>query len=179
MKSFGGYFDPNSKQEEINALEELMKQPNFWDDKRKSEQVINNLNSIKKILEKTENLKNKISGNYAMVEELKNSMDEDIQELLENEVSDISTQLESLEIEILLNDSYDHGNAILEIHSGAGGTEACDWANMLFRMYSRWCEKKEYKTEIIDSQDGEEVGIKSLTMMVKGINAYGYSYIKN
>ena len=109
-----------------------------------------------------------------MVEELKNSMDEDIQELLENEVSDISTQLESLEIEILLNDSYDHGNAILEIHSGAGGTEACDWANMLFRMYSRWCEKKEYKTEIIDSQDGEEVGIKSLTMMVKGINAYGY-----
>ena len=174
MKNFGGYFDPEDKQKRIIELEELMKNPNFWDDKRKSETIINELNSLKRIVDKTEELKNKISSNYSMVEELKESLDNDIKDLLEVEVSDIKENLETLEIELLLDGPYDHGNAIIEIHSGAGGTEACDWANMLFRMYSRWCEKKDYKIEIIDSQDGEEVGIKSLTMFVKGVNAYGY-----
>ena len=86
----------------------------------------------------------------------------------------IKKQLELLEIETLLNKPYDSCNAILEIHSGAGGTEACDWAEMLYRMYQRWCEKKGYKIEVTDMQQGDEAGIKSLTAIVKGINAYGY-----
>ena len=151
-----------------------MKSPTFWDDKRESGKVINELNSLKRIIEKTEELKNKINSNYSMGEELKENLDNDIKDLLEIEIPDIKETLEALEIELLLDGPYDSGNAIVEIHSGAGGTEACDWANMLFRMYSRWCEKKDYKLEIIDSQEGDEVGIKSLTMFVKGINAYGY-----
>ena len=82
--------------------------------------------------------------------------------------------MDDVEISILLNDKYDKLGAIVDIHSGAGGTEACDWANMLFRMYTRWCDAKKYKVEIVDTQPGDEVGIKSLTMLVKGLNAYGY-----
>jgi len=151
-----------------------MKLPNFWDDKRESEKVINELNSLRKILEKTAELRSKVSDNLFMCEELKENIDVEIKDLLEVDILEIKEKLEALEIELLLGSPYDSRSAIVEIHSGAGGTEACDWANMLFRMYSRWCEKKEYKIEIIDSQEGEEVGIKSLTMFVKGINAYGY-----
>ena len=174
MKNFGGYFDPQKKFDRIKDLEEVMNNPNFWNDKRESEKVISELNELKRVINKTEILKDKISSNYSMVESLKNELDLEIKELLELEISDIKDNLDSLEIELLLDGPYDSGNAIVEIHSGAGGTEACDWANMLFRMYNRWCEKKNYKVEIIDSQEGEEVGIKSLTMFVKGINAYGY-----
>ena len=174
MKNFGGYFDPESKNEEIKKLEELMNDSNFWNDKRESEKVISNLNSLKGIVEKVDDLKNQINNNYLMVKDLNDNLDIEIKELLEVEIKDLKEKLESLEVELLLNGPYDNGDAIIEIHSGAGGTEACDWANMLFRMYSRWCEKKGYKIEVIDSQEGEEVGIKSLTMFVKGINAYGY-----
>jgi len=174
LKNFGGYFDPQKKFDRIKDLEEVMNNPNFWNDKRESEKVISELNELKRVINKTEILKDKISSNYSMVESLKNELDLEIKELLELEISDIKDNLDSLEIELLLDGPYDSGNAIVEIHSGAGGTEACDWANMLFRMYNRWCEKKNYKVEIIDSQEGEEVGIKSLTMFVKGINAYGY-----
>lgn len=151
-----------------------MNESNFWDDKKTSEKVIYELNLLKKSIDKAEKLKEKINENYLMLESLKNDEDEEIKTLLSEETVDINKELEKIEIELLLNGPYDKGDAIVEIHSGAGGTEACDWANMLYRMYSRWCEKNGYKTEIIDSQAGEEVGIKSMTMFVRGINSYGY-----
>ena len=109
-----------------------------------------------------------------MLNELKNEDDKEIFSLIEAENGEIKKELEELEINILLNGPYDKLNAVLELHSGAGGTEACDWANMLYRMYMRWCEKKGYKTEVIDIQDGDEAGIKSASIIVKGINVYGY-----
>ena len=109
-----------------------------------------------------------------MLNELKNEDDKEIFSLIETENGEIKKELEELEINILLNGPYDKLNAVLELHSGAGGTEACDWANMLYRMYMRWCEKKGYKTEVIDIQDGDEAGIKSASIIVKGINVYGY-----
>lgn len=109
-----------------------------------------------------------------MLNELKNEDDKEIFSLIETENVEIKKELEELEINILLNGPYDKLNAVLELHSGAGGTEACDWTNMLYRMYMRWCEKKEYKTEVIDIQDGDEAGIKSASIIVKGINVYGY-----
>lgn len=151
-----------------------MKEPNFWDDKRESERVISNINSLKNTIDKVKNLKEKITNNFEIVEELKNSYDEELLELVSNEINNIKNEIDDVEVLLLLSGPYDKENAIVEIHSGAGGTEACDWANMLYRMYTRWCEKKNYKVEIIDTQTGEEVGIKSLTMFVKGVNAYGY-----
>lgn len=151
-----------------------MKEPNFWDDKRESERVISNINSLKNTIDKVKNLKEKITNNFEIVEELKNSYDEELLELVSNEINNIKNEIDDVEVLLLLSGPYDKENAIVEIHSGAGGTEACDWVNMLYRMYTRWCEKKNYKVEVIDSQPGEEVGIKSLTMFVKGMNAFGY-----
>ena len=91
-----------------------------------------------------------------------------------SDASYIEKEVSKLELEVLLSGEYDHNNCILEIHSGAGGTEACDWANMLYRMYTRWCESKGYKTEVLDILEGEEAGIKRVTLGITGVNAYGY-----
>ena len=148
--------------------------PNFWDDTKKSEKVISELNELKGIINKVLELKNKITTNLELLNELKSNDDKELLDLIEKEQNEINSILEDLNIEILLNGPYDKGNAILELHSGAGGTEACDWVEMLFRMYNKWCNKKNYKFEIIDKQDGDEAGIKSVSVIIKGINAYGY-----
>ena len=105
---------------------------------------------------------------------LEESFDEELFLEISKEVSFFDKKVSDLELELLLNDTYDRGNCILEVHAGAGGTEACDWANMLFRMYQRWAEKKSYKIEILDIQSGDEVGVKKASIMISGPNAYGY-----
>ncbi len=132
--------------------------------------IIDEANNLKKTVEKITNLKNKIDSNL----ELLQLEDEEIKELIISQVSEIKEELEELEVFALLNGPYDKYNAVLEIHPGAGGTESCDWASMLFRMYTRWCEKKGFKYEVVDEQKGEEAGIKSVSMIIYGINAYGY-----
>ena len=100
--------------------------------------------------------------------------DESLLEEIISTTESINERVEKLNLLIMLNGPYDKNDCILEIHPGAGGTESCDWASMLYRMYTRWCEKKNYKVEILDYQDGEEAGIKSVSLLVKGKNAYGY-----
>ncbi len=100
--------------------------------------------------------------------------DESLLEEISKSTKEINEKTESLSLLIMLNGPYDKNNCILEIHPGAGGTESCDWASMLYRMYTRWCEKKHYKVTVLDYQDGEEAGIKSVSLMIKGNNAYGY-----
>ena len=174
--NYGGYFDTGTKNKRIVELENLMQEPDFWDNRDKSESVITELNSLKKTINEVSSLKNKIDNNLEIIVSLdkEGTLDNEFLTLIEQEIPDIEKQLSSLETELLLVGPYDKLGAIMEIHSGAGGTEACDWADMLYRMYTRWCEKKKYKIEVIDSQAGEEVGIKSLTMLIKGINAFGY-----
>ena len=100
--------------------------------------------------------------------------DNELQSQLEEFAKQLSKKIEKLNLLLLLNGPYDKSNCILDIHAGAGGTEACDWAIMLYRMYTRWCERKNYKIELLDYQEGEETGIKSVSMLIKGMNAYGY-----
>ena len=147
-----------------------MNEPNFWEDSNKATSIIDEVNNLKKIVERIGNLKNKIESNL----ELLNSNDNEFIELVTSEVDDIKNELDDLEIFVLLNGPYDKYNAVLEIHPGAGGTESCDWANMLYRMYTRWCEKHNYKYEIIDEQKSEEAGIKSVSMIIYGMNVFGY-----
>ena len=109
-----------------------------------------------------------------MLELIKETPDLEIQELLSNDVDSIRGRLESLEIMVLLDGKYDSLGAILEIHSGAGGTEACDWANILYRMYTRWCEKHGFHIEEINNEAGDEAGIKSVMAFITGKNAFGY-----
>ena len=172
--NYGGLFDPKNKEIKIKELEEKMSSPNFWDDKRLSEKIINELNCLKSSLNKVSSLSNKIDSNLEMTEILKENMDDELLNLITDDLINIKKDYDNLEIELLLNSEYDKLDAIVDIHSGAGGTEACDWALMLDRMYTRWCEKHNYKIDIIDIQDGEETGIKSKTMIIKGMYAYGY-----
>jgi peptide chain release factor 2 len=119
-------------------------------------------------------LKNKIDSDIELVNMLEDSYDEEIMTMINDDISQIDSSLSSLENLLVLNGPYDQGGAILEIHPGAGGTESCDWANMLYRMYTRWCANKNYKVEVIDYQDGEVAGLKSVSMIVRGMYAYGY-----
>ena len=174
MKIYGGRFDFESKQKRINELENIMSDSNFWNNKKESEKVISELNSLKNNLEKVFNLKEKINSNLSLTEELKKIDDNDLKDLVESDIDELKNLLQDLEIEILLNGPYDKLGAIIELHPGAGGTESCDWTEMLYRMYDRWCNKKGYKIEVISREDGDEAGIKSISMIVRGINAYGY-----
>ena len=151
-----------------------MNESDFWSDKNKSEAIINECNNYKKIVDSITSLQSKLENNLEMLNLLKTENNDDLLELVNAELDPILKEVEELDIKLLLNGPYDKMDAILEIHAGAGGTEACDWANMLYRMYMRWCEKKGYKTEVIDIQDGDEAGIKSASIIVKGINVYGY-----
>lgn len=132
------------------------------------------MNSIKSNLNDIESLKEKIENNLEIIDSLKKENDLEIKELVELEIEEIKNKLEELEIILLLNGPYDSLGIELEIHPGAGGTESCDWALMLYRMYTRYFEKKNYKYEVIDYQAGEEAGIKSVSILVHGINVYGY-----
>src|SRR5690606_15306997 len=105
---------------------------------------------------------------------VKEEDDEDLREELDNEIQALSKSLNEFELLILLSEPYDKNNAILELHPGAGGTESQDWASILLRMYTRWAESKGYKVETLNYLPGEEAGVKSVTLLIKGHNAYGY-----
>ena len=147
-----------------------MNESDFWDDNNKATSIIDEINELKRIVERLTNLKNKIESNLELID----SNEEEMIELATSELDEIKEELDNLETFTLLDGPYDKYNAVLEIHPGAGGTESCDWANMLYRMYIRWCEKRNYKYEIIDEQKGEEAGIKSVSMIIYGTNVYGY-----
>lgn len=172
--NYGGYFDFDKRDQKIKELEARTLEDGFWDDRRESAKVISELNANKNIIKEASDLKNNILSNLDILNELRDNNDLETFSLLELEKDDISKKLDALEIKLLLNNEHDENDAILEIHAGAGGTEACDWANMLKRMYTRWCEKKGYTCEVIDEQEGLEAGIKSMTMIVHGLYAYGY-----
>ena len=121
-----------------------------------------------------EKIKLEIESNKELLDLLETEYDEELYQELTTSVERINKETEELNLLLLLNEPYDKNNCILEIHPGAGGTESCDWASMLYRMYLRWCEKKKYKVTLLDYQDGDEAGIKSVSIQVKGHNAYGY-----
>ena len=125
------------------------------------------LNDLKKVVNKVKS--------FEIVDDLKESLsDIEMKELVEEEIKKLYDKVISFETITLLNGEYDKNNCILEIHSGAGGTESCDWVNMLYRMYTRWCDTKNYKYEVIDVQAGDEVGLKNVSILIKGLYAYGY-----
>ena len=151
-----------------------MNDSHFWDNTTHSTAVINELNALKKELLEVQNLRTKVESNLQLLDELKNAEDIELQSLLEEEIPLIQKKKEEIEISVLLSEPYDIEDALLEIHPGAGGTESCDWANMLYRMYTRWCTNHNFKYEVLEFQEGEEAGIKSVTLLIHGLYAYGY-----
>lgn len=151
-----------------------MNNSDFWNNKDEADKTISKINALKKETTDIENLKKRLEDSIETLNSLKQEPDEEILALVIEEQQKIAKELEDLSVLLLLSGPYDANNCILEVHSGAGGTEACDWANMLYRMYSRYAEKSGFKTELIDYQAGEEVGIKSVSLRIIGQNAYGY-----
>lgn len=172
--NYGGLFDTNFLKKRIKELEDLMLDVNFWNDKKNSKKVINELNDLKEKIGTVEKLKNHINENRELIYLLEHEEDTEVIQLLSSDVNIIEQEIRRVKVTILLNKKYDKEDAILEIHPGAGGTESCDWANMLYRMYLRYFEKKGYKYEVIDEQSGEEAGIKSVSILIYGLYSYGY-----
>ena len=155
-------------------MERETEKPDFWNDRSKAEDLLKEINESKELIRQIEELKTELESNLEMITLLETEEDEDLFQDITKNIEDLSKRVEELNMLLLLNGPYDKNDCILEIHPGAGGTESCDWANMLYRMYLRWCEKKKYKVTLLDYQEGEEAGIKSVSIMVKGLNAYGY-----
>ena len=154
-------------------MEKLTFEENFWSDKRKSSEIIKNMNFEKNIVSRYEKLATEIDDEEVLIDFVE-SGEMSFESELETKHKILKSDIEEFEINLLLDGEYDINNAIVTIHSGAGGTEACDWADMLYRMYLRWCNLKGYKVSEFDFMEGDSVGIKSVTFLVEGINAYGY-----
>ena len=144
---------------------------NFWNDSETANRLVGELKNIKNIVSNIEDLSSSIKGNLDIVE---TEEDDDILNMAEEEIPSICDKLDKLELETYLSGEYDNCNAIFEIHAGAGGTESCDWANMLYRMYTRYASNAGYTLVELDKQEGEEAGIKSVMFQINGNNAYGY-----
>lgn len=169
----------DNKVDELNNLEEETLKSGFWDDKEKSTSVVKKMKNLKSSIQKVNNIKRDLSdaqGYLEIAEELNdNASFKEAQSL----ISKLKDAIEKLNIETLLSGEYDFNNAILTIHPGAGGTESHDWALMLYRMYTKWASKSNFSIEVLDLQEGEEAGIKSVSFLVKGENAYGYLKSEN
>ena len=165
-------FDPDLKRKELEEYEKIMSQPSFWDDSKEAQEIIKKSQRIRKLLgemEEIERLMEDLGIGLELADE-----DPEIASQVEKIVKDIETKVKSFELEMILNGKYDQNNAYLSVHPGAGGTESHDWAQMLLRMYMRWAERRGFDVEMIDYQPGEEAGVKSATIHIKGDFAYGY-----
>ncbi|MCR1808954.1 peptide chain release factor 2 [Haploplasma modicum] len=163
---------PSELKVRLDELNNIMQSPTFWNDSDSATKVTKEANLLSEKIEKIEKLEKDLESVKDWLEISEERTEE--WEILEEDLSNLEKVIDDFSIEILLSDEYDTNNAILEIHAGAGGTEAMDWALMIFRMYQRYANNMKYKMEILDYQQGEEAGIKSVTMLVKGDYAYGY-----
>ena len=159
---------------EIEELEAASERDGFWNDVEKSQKVQKRLKVLKSKCEKYAKLCSTWDDMYTMCEMAIEENDESMLEELESEYARFTEELESTRLSTLLTGEYDANNAILTLHSGAGGTEAQDWASMLYRMYNRWAERHGYKVKVLDYLDAEDYGLKSATIMIEGENAYGF-----
>ncbi len=164
----------SDKQKEIEKLESETLKEGFWEDTKRQSQVLSKLKLYKDDVEKVEKIKRKISDASGYLEISIEMNDKESYNECVLLIEELNEKLEKLEMDTLLSDEYDKNNSIITIHPGAGGTESQDWALMLYRMYTRWCVKSDFEIEVLDLQDGEEAGIKSVSFLIKGNNAYGY-----
>lgn len=146
----------------------------FWSDQVKAQSIMRQLSDSKETIETWRNLESKAKNLSGIIELLAEEKDDVLESEIKLEVESLSSELENLEIKLILNGAYDDRDAILAVHAGAGGTESQDWAEMLLRMYTRWAENHKYEVEILDTTPGDEAGIKSATLEIKGHFAYGH-----
>lgn len=168
------HFDLATKNNRIQELEKMQLGEDFWNDINKAQVYVRECNSLKGVITTYRDLESQLTSLLETHDALKQEMDEEFYMMFEEEYFEFEKKFAEFEVETLLSHEYDHFNAVLELHPGAGGTESCDWCDMLYRMYSRYATKKGMKVSVLDFLPGEEAGIKSVTFLVEGENAYGY-----
>ena len=168
------HFDVENKEKELKELESKTTENDFWNDTDNSSKVLKQINSLKSKVEGFKKLNNELNNLLEMSELLQVEEDEELAKELLKSTYTLEKDIEKLEITTLLSGKYDNNNAILTIHPGAGGTEAQDWAEMLYRMYTRWANANGYEVKELDYLEGDEAGLKSVTFSVNGDYAYGY-----
>ena len=166
--------DIESYRREIEGLTIITEQDGFWDNANEAKITYDKLNKMKKIVNCYDELDITLSSLDETYDLVKDTDDQEFKEILESDYLDFETDLIEFEQMMLLSGEHDSLNAIVEIHPGAGGTESQDWAEMLFRMYQRYAQRKNWKIEVLDYLDGDVAGIKSVTMLIKGDNVYGH-----
>ncbi|RKQ35568.1 peptide chain release factor 2 [Oceanobacillus halophilus] len=174
IEDFRGSLDLDWKRERVKELEQMMTSPDFWDDQNNAQKVINESNYLKDYITSFEEIEERHEDMEVSYELVKEENDEELYDDLNTEMESFIKDINAFELQLLLSEPYDANNAILELHPGAGGTESQDWASMLLRMYQRWAENQGFKVETLDYLPGEEAGVKSVTLLIKGHNAYGY-----
>ena len=173
-KKWGIHFDLAGKKSRIEELERMMEEPGFWDNADKANNSMKELKNLKDTVEEYHRLETAWEDVETLLEMGYEENDASLIPEVQEAMADFEKRFEHLRIKTLLSEEYDGDNAIVTLHAGAGGTEACDWVSMLFRMYTRWAEKHGFTTTVLDYLDGEEAGIKSVTVEIAGENAYGY-----
>ncbi|MFR0742254.1 MAG: peptide chain release factor 2 [Roseburia sp.] len=174
LQEVGIHFDLADKSKKIEELEREMEAPDFWNDAEVSQQKMKELKSYKDDVAVCAQLEEKLSDIETLIAMGDEENDVSLIPEIEEEIKEYEEAFEKIRIKTLLSGEYDKDNAIVSLHAGAGGTESCDWASMLYRMYTRWASNKGFAIEVLDSLDGDEAGIKSITFQVNGENAYGY-----
>ncbi len=171
---WGIHFDLANKEQRISEINQTMEEPGFWDDADRAQKLMRELKNLKDTVEEYAHLKSRYEDVETLIQMGYEENDESLLPEIEETLNLFIVDMEDLRLKTLLSEEYDKYDAILTLHAGAGGTESCDWANMLFRMYQRWADKRGFTTEVIDFLDGEEAGLKSVTLQISGENAYGY-----
>ncbi|MBQ9708821.1 MAG: peptide chain release factor 2 [Firmicutes bacterium] len=167
-------FDPAGLRERLSEIEDKMNEAGFWDDPESAQKLMKEKKNIEDTVSQIEDLESRLGDLDVLIEMYEEEPDEDLLSEAEEDVTSLEKELEALRLATLLDGKYDGNNAIISVHAGSGGTAAQDWAELLLRMYTRYCEKKKYKAKMISLQDDTEGGIKSATLLVEGKNAYGY-----
>jgi peptide chain release factor 2 len=170
---------PEVIENRLKEIETLESDESFWNDVKKANDIQQEKNRLNRQFDKFESANQAISDAKDLYELAIEEEDNDTLNMLFEESQNLEDIIKQTEIEVMLSGENDSNNAIISIHPGAGGTESQDWASMLYRMYLRWAERRGFKTEILDYQDGEEAGIKDVSFIIKGENAYGYLKVEN
>jgi peptide chain release factor 2 len=179
LQNIESILKPDDILERLKQIEQIEQEPDFWTNQEKATKVAQEKNRLLSRLNKFNKANETITDASELYEMAVDEKDEDTIQTLFDEAPLLEELIQKTEIEVMLSEPEDGNNAIVSIHPGAGGTESCDWANMIYRMYLRWSERRGFKVEILDHQKGDEAGIKDVSFIISGLNAYGYLKVEN
>ena len=179
MENITNIVKPDLLKKRLEEIEQMQQDPDFWSDSDNAGKISQEKTRTERILETYNNANDAVHDAIEYFEMAKAEKDEDTLEMLYEDAQSLQDSTHALEVQMMLSGEHDGNNAIVSIHPGAGGTESQDWASMLYRMYLRWAERHDFKVEVLDYQPAEEAGIKDVSFIIKGENAYGYLKVEN